>query len=103
MQNNVYICFRINKLNMITTKQRLVFNLNDFIGKLEVALISQEIEKEEGSAPYVQDVVNELESFIQHSSSNIANASKKYLYNHPTVCTNEKLKSFIKPCFDSGL
>ena len=84
---------------MITTKQRVVFNLKYFVEELEESLVTSEKDKEMMDLNYVEDVVEGLETFLKHSSEEVKKSSMDYLLNHPSVAGNKRIKSFITPCF----
>lgn len=85
---------------MITTKQRTVFNLGEFVVDLEGSLGLSDNVKDAFELDYVEDVVDRLKKFVDHSSPEVVKASYKYLMNHPIVLENTTVMSFIESCFD---
>ncbi len=86
---------------MVKLKQRLVFNLKDFVDELEESLNTTESDKDfMEEVQYIDDVVTKLKDFINNSSKTIVKSSYTYLMNHPSVVENSRMRSFITPCFN---
>ena len=99
VKGNYTIFVIVNNNNMITTKQRVTFNLKHFVEELEESLITIEKDKEMMDLDYVEDVVGKLKTFLSNSSEEVKKGSMSYLLKHPSVQGSKRIQSFIKPCF----
>lgn len=84
---------------MNAEKQRIVFNLNEFIEDLCRSLEQDDIEKDITQQDYVEDVLSRYKAFINHSSLHVIGVSKQYLSKHPTVIKDKRIRSFIESCY----